>query len=204
MAPGTSGPRDAHTRLVGWAKVALPLGGLALLSSLFLLAGGERRAGPLLPQAQGIAREQRLSMPVHAGVTADGEAVELAASVARPDPRDPRLMEAEGLRLHVVSPGGSDLTLRAPEGRIDTAEGVAALSGGVRLRGTVEGAGRVEVEADGLDFDLRAGRAESAGPVRAAAAMGSIEAGSFVAEGPRIAFGAGVRLVLAPPGDPAE
>ena len=193
---------DAHTRLVGAAKIALPLAGLALLSSLFLLAGGQRPQAPLLPEAQGIAAEQRLSAPVHAGVTEEGEAVELAATVARPDPRDPRLMEAEGIRARVVSPGGSDLTLRAPEGRIDTARGLATLGGGIRLRGTAAGAGRIEVEARDLAFDLRSGRGEGDGPVRAEAAMGTIEAGGFVAEGGRIAFGPGVRIVLSPPAEP--
>ena len=206
VPPVTAGARDAHSRLVGAAKVALPLMGLALLSGLFLLAGGgERPAGERAPEAQGIAAEQRLSAPVHAGVTASGDAVEVSARVARPDPRDPRLMEAEAIRARVVTPGGSDLTLRAPEGRIDTARGLAALAGGIRLEGSAAGSGPIEAEAEGMSFDLRAGRTESAGPVRAQAAMGSIEADTLVAQGSRIAFGGGVRLVLAPPeAEPAD
>lgn len=198
-------PRDAHSRLVAAAKIALPLAGLALLSSLFLLAGDrERPPAPLAPEAQGIAQEQRLSRPVHAGVTARGDAIELAAEVARPDRLDPRRLEAEGLRARLVSPGGSDLTLVAPQGQVDTGTGEAALSGGIRLEGTAEEAGPIEAEAEAIRFDLRAGRAESAGPVRAEAAMGRIEAGAMTAEGDRIEFGEGVRLVLAPPGGSVE
>ena len=205
MAPTTRGPgpgADAHSRLVGLAKVALPLGGLALLSGLFLLAGGgERPAPPLAPEARGVAAEQRLSAPVHAGVTEDGDAVQLSARLARPDPRDPRLMEAQGLRARLATAGGALVELRAPEGRIDTAAGVATLSGGMRLRGSDGETGPIEAEAEGMRFDLRAGRAESTGPVRAHAPMGRLEAGAMAVEGGRVRFSDGVRLVLAPPED---
>lgn len=198
MTPGA----DAHTRLVGAAKFALPLLGLALLSSLFLLAGvGDgREPSGRAPQAEGVAAERRLSDPVHAGVTEGGDAVEISADVARPDPRDPRRMEAEGLRAHVVTPEGSDLSVTAPRGRIDTGAGTAVLSGGIRLDGTAERAGPIRAGADAMSFDLRTGRAEGAGPVTAEAPMGRIEAGSLVARGPHLAFGDGVRLVIAPPG----
>ena len=196
-----NGGADTHTRLVGAAKFALPILGLAALSSLFLLAGigGDRAPSERLPQAEGVAAERRLSAPVHAGVTAGGDAVELAADVARPDRADPRRMEAEGLRAHVVTPGGSDLAVTAPRGRVDTGAGTAALSGGIRVEGVAEGAGPVRAETEAMTFDLRAGRADSEGPVTAEAAMGRIEAGSLAAEGGRFAFGGGVRLVIAPP-----
>ncbi len=200
---------DAHSRLVGLAKVALPMAGLALLSGLFLLAGGgERPQAPLAPLAQGAAREQRLGAPVHAGVTAEGDAIEVSARLARPDPRDPRLMEAQGIRAQVVTARGATLDLAAPEGRIDTAAGVATLSGGIRLAGSGAGPasgsgadggpGPIEAEAPGLRFDLRAGRVESEGPVRARAPMGTLDAGALTAQGDRIEFASGVRLVLAP------
>ena len=198
---GLPGGADAHSRLVGLAKVALPMAGLALLSGLFLLAGGgERPQAPLAPLAQGAAREQRLGAPVHAGVTEDGDAIEISARLARPDPRDPRLMEAQAIRAHVETPRGATLALAAPEGRIDTAAGVATLSGGIRLRGSDvgESPGPIEAEAEGLRFDLRAGRVESEGPVRARAPMGTLEAGAMSVEGDRIEFASGVRLVLAP------
>lgn len=210
---------DAHSRLVGLAKVALPMGGLVLLSSLFLLAGeGGRPAAPLVPEARGIAREQRLSAPVHAGVTEAGDAVEIAADLARPDARDPRLMRAEGIRARVVTARGAVLDLHAASGEIDTGAGVARLSGGLRLRGESartgaasegdgdSGAGPIEAEAEAMRFDLRTGRAESAGPVRASAPLGTIEAGAMTIEGGRIDFSSGVRIVHLPPsrGGPAE
>ena len=196
-----TGGADLHSRLVGTAKFALPLLGLALLSSLFLLAGiGDPAPSERVPQAEGIAAERRLTAPVHAGVTEGGDAVELSADVARPHRGDPRRMEAEGLRAHVVTPGGSDLVVTAPAGRIDTGAGTAALSGGIRLEGTAQGTGPIRAEAEAMAFDLRAGRAESDGPVSAEAAMGRIEAGSMAMDGPDVTFGGGVRLTLAPPG----
>ena len=197
MSPGA----DAHSRLVGAAKLVLPLLGLALLSALFLLPGiGGRPTTDRIPQAQDVAVERRLTAPIHAGVTKAGDAVELAADVARPDPGDPRRMEARGIRAHLVSPGGSDLTLTAPRGRVDTGAGTAALSGGVRVEGVGEGAGPIVAEALGLAFDLRTGIARSDGLVRAEAAMGEIEAGALTVQGTRLEFREGVRLVLAPPG----
>ena len=198
-APGA----DRHSRVVGLAKVALPLGGLGLLSGLFLLAGGgERPSPPLAPQARGVAAEQRLSAPVHAGVTARGDAVELSAAFARPDPLDPRRMEAEDLRARVATARGATLDLRAPEGRVDTAAGRATLAGGLRLRATGGESGPIEAEADGMAFDLRRARAESAGPVRAEAPMGTLEAGAMLVEGDRVEFASGVRLRLARPAAP--
>ena len=196
----TPGGADAHSRLVGLAKVALPMAGLALLSGLFLLAGGdERPQAPLAPAAQGAAREQRLSAPVHAGVTEKGQAIEVAADVARPDPRDPRLMEARGIRARMTTERGAEITLTAPEGRIDTAAGVATLTGGIRVEGADEETGPIEAETRGVRFDLRRGRAESEGPVAARAPMGTLDAGALTVEGDRIEFGGGVRLVLARP-----
>ena len=193
------GGADAHSRLVGLAKVALPMAGLALLSGLFLLAGGDERSqAPLAPAAQGAAREQRLGAPVHAGVTEDGNAIEVSADLARPDPRDPRLMEAQRIRAHVETPRGVEIELHAPQGRIDTAAGVAVLSGGIRLVGSDGETGPIEAETAGVRFDLRTGRAESEGAVGARAPMGALDAGALVVEGDRIAFGGGVRLVLAP------
>ena len=196
MAPAPPGSRaDAHTRLVGAAKLALPLGGLALLSSLFLLAGdGEPPAAPLASEVRGIAREQRLSAPVHAGVTADGDAVEVSARLARPDPHDPRIMKAEAIRARVTRPGGARVDLAAPEGVIDTGAGTATLSGGLSL----EGSGGIAVEAAAVTVYIDAGRVEATGPVRGQAPFGRIEAGTLTVEGDRAEFGSGVRLVYDP------
>jgi lipopolysaccharide export system protein LptC len=195
-----TGGADVHTRLVGAAKFALPLLGLALLSSLFLLAGiGDPAPGERVPQAEGVAAERRLTAPFHAGVTEAGEAVEISADVARPDPADPRRMEGEGLRARVVTPRGSDLVLTAPRGRIDTGAGTAMLSGGIRLEGSAEDADPIRAETQAMRLELHAGRAESEGAVSAEASMGRLEAGSLLVDGPRLEFRDGVRLRLAAP-----
>ena len=200
MSAGPSPGADAHTRIVGLAKIALPLGGLALLSSLFLLAGeDDRPSAPLTPEVRGIAREQRLSAPVHAGVTEAGDAVEISARVARPDPRDPRLLEAEAIRARIVSPEGERIDLGAPEGRIDTVAGVVTLSGGIGI----EGSGGLAAEAEAVTVQLDTGRVEATGPVTGRAPFGALEAGALMARGDHIRLDGGVRLTYRPP-SPAD
>lgn len=79
---------DRHTRLVAWAKIALPLAALAILSTLFLASrppepGGNLPYGDLDPEA--LARQPRIGAPEYAGVTADGTAVSFTAETARPE-----------------------------------------------------------------------------------------------------------------------
>ena len=69
---------DAHTRVVTWLKIALPLAALAILSTLFLLAD---KIDPedALPYAEvdveDLAREPRMTLPSNAGTTSDGAAL---------------------------------------------------------------------------------------------------------------------------------
>ena len=73
---------DAHTRVVTWLKIALPLAALAILSTLFLLAD---KIDPedALPYAEvdveDLAREPRMTLPSYAGTTSDGAALSLTA-----------------------------------------------------------------------------------------------------------------------------
>jgi lipopolysaccharide export system protein LptC len=79
--------RDLHSRIVGWAKVILPLAALGILSTLFLFA---RTIDPedAIPYAEvdveDRIREPRLTAPTYSGVTSDGSAVTFQAVEARP------------------------------------------------------------------------------------------------------------------------
>lgn len=187
-------PADGHTRLVGLAKIALPVAGVALLSGLFLLSGGPEREAIPSAEAEGAAREGRLGAPVHAGVSEGGDAVEVSADVARPRAADPRRIDAERLRARIRTPAGTLIDLRAPRGRIDTRAGIARLEGGLTVATSTGLAARTEA----MTLDLGGGRAVSDGAVEGAATFGDLDAGGLVIEGERARFAEGVRLVFLP------
>jgi lipopolysaccharide export system protein LptC len=126
---------DAHSRVVGWLKVALPLLALAILSTLFLVA---HRIDPdaALPYAEvnveDLAREPRMTAPTYAGTTEDGTALTLSADEARPA-SESGSATAAALRLALVTPDGARTELSATEAQLDEATRQVLLSGGVTL-----------------------------------------------------------------------
>lgn len=204
---------DRHTRLVGWAKIALPLAALALLSTLFLASRPPGIAEPpsgggLDPEA--LAREPRIGAPDYAGVTPDGTAVTFTAEAARagtlPQVTDgtPTIALAGGIaatlpRARFDLPDGQSLWLRAEAGRLDRAAGQAELAGAVQ----VEGSQGWSLSTGRLTADLAAGLLAAPGPVAGSAPFGTIEAGSMQlqrqAGGDHVlSFEGGVKLLYRP------
>lgn len=197
-----------YSRLVGWLKIALPLGAIALLSTLFLFA---RPVDPTrgLPFAEvdveELAREQRISAPFFAGVTEDGAAVSISAATARPGEDG---LTVEEMRGQIDAADGTTVLISAAGGEIDRASSRAAFRGDVRIATS----GGYTVTADAVESALDATLVEAAGPVRAKTPFGQIDAGrmvlAFDAEEQlsRIDFTGGVDLLYEPqrrPRDPA-
>lgn len=200
---------NAYSRLVGAAKLVLPLAGLALLSTLFLLA---RQIDPeaALPYADvdvaELLREQRLTAPSFAGVAEDGSEVLFAAETAVPAP-DGQGGRATAPRLDLVAPDGRRTTVIAEEGRIDPSAQRLELDGAVRITAP----GDYLVESARVLAALDRSSIESPGPVVATGPQGRIEAGSFLftrdaADTPEVlVFKSGVKLLYRPGSDrPAE
>lgn len=196
---------DAHTRVVGWLKVALPLIALALLATLFLLAD---RIDPddALPYAEvdveARAREPRMTAPTYAGTTSDGAALTLAADEARPA-AEGTSARAQGLRLQLDTPDGSRTELLAPSAVMDQTQREIVLSGGVVVTTSTGYLLQTAEIAAKLD---RSGL-ESRAPVSATGPAGEIEAGSMslgqdnqTAGAYVLVFKDGVRLVYRPGG----
>jgi lipopolysaccharide export system protein LptC len=126
---------DAHTRVVTWLKIALPLAALAILSTLFLLAD---KIDPedALPYAEvdveDLAREPRMTLPSYAGTTSDGAALSLTAEAAMPGSAD-KPAEALKVRLELVTPDGATTQLTAASAIMDPGGRMIVLSGGVTL-----------------------------------------------------------------------
>lgn len=128
--------RDRYSRFVAWVKVLLPLAALGLLSTIFMFAG---QVDPTqsIPYAElnveEIAREQRLSAPYFSGVTNDGAAVAISASVARQAKGVENGIEVEEIEARFDMQTGVDVRVHAPIGLIDNGTQIARLDGGARL-----------------------------------------------------------------------
>lgn len=196
---------DAHTRVVGWLKVALPLIALALLSTLFLLAD---RIDPedALPYAEvdveGLAREPRMTAPTYAGTTEDGAALTLTADEARPAAEGAQA-EAQGLQLDLLTPDGARTNLRAATAVMDDTARELVLSGGV----TIVTSTGYRLETAELAAKLDRSGLESRAPVTATGPAGDISAAQVTLRQDNqtpgaylLVFNGGVRLVYRPGG----
>ncbi len=190
-----SGP-DLHSRVVGVAKIILPLAALAALSSMFLFA---RVIDPeaAIPYADvdvaAYARDPRLTRPTYAGTTRDGAALTLTATEARP---------AEG----GAAATGVALTLRPADGpatvvtaaRAALGDGAVALSGGVRIATAAGWAVMADTLTAALDrTEMTAGPVTATGPagrLRADAMRLTRRDGAEVVD-----FTGGVRVLYQPP-----
>lgn len=197
-------PFRRRTRAIAWAKVLLPLGALALLSTMFLLAREPGEPGEIpFARIEEIARDARIDRPRLAGVAPDGTTVALSAERLIPLRGRADMYALDAPRLDTGGPGGST-SLSARTGEVDGPAQRLRLTGGVR----VEGQAGLVVEAPEASADLAAGTAE-AGPVTARAAFGEIEAGRMRLTRPdgksaQLVFNEGVRLLYLPQDPSAE
>lgn len=193
---------DRHSTLVVWAKTLLPLGAIALMSTLFLIARPRTVEDPSIPfvDLDALARDEQVSAPSFSGVADDGSIVAITARSARPGPENAlTLQDVQGT---VVAPGGRRITFAAGDGLLETEAASARFAGPV----TMDTTGGYRIAAGTLLVDLDAGRLEAEGPVTARAPYGDLTAGRLVAETPegggaRVIFQDGVRLIYWPQPD---
>ncbi len=166
--------RDLHSRLVTWAKILLPLAALGLLSTLFLFA---RAIDPedAIPYAtvdiEDRIREPRMTAPTYSGVTADGAALTVQATEARPGSAD-GAATAQALTARLETPDGALTDLVAASGALDDAAGVLSLMGDVRM---TTSSGYI-VESQAMTAMLDRTGVTSPGDVTVTAPMGTINA----------------------------
>lgn len=135
MPPNRLKPRrrDAHSRFIGLLKLVLPLAALAVLSSLFLVA---RTINPedAIPYAEvDVAdrlREPRMTLPVYATVTQNGDALKFTATEARPNNQG-EPSTATNVVGELISPSGKRTDLVAQNGTFDSAKDSVYFEGDV-------------------------------------------------------------------------
>lgn len=190
-----SGP-DLHSRVVGMAKIVLPLVALAALSSLFLFA---RVIDPdaAIPYADvdvaDYARDPRLTAPTYAGTTQDGAMLTLTADEARPVEGG---ATAAGVRLTLLREGGGETEVTATGAALSATH--LDLTGGVEVT-TPSG---FVVTTDVLQAALD--RTEmTTGPVTATGPLGTLTAAAMRLDrrdGAEVLdFTGGVSVVYQPP-----
>lgn len=195
---------NAYSRFVAWAKIVLPLAGLALLATMFLIA---RQIDPdaAIPNAEvdvrQYAREARVGGPRFSSVTEDGTVVAATADIARPDPATPGRITAEGVDAQFDVPDGSTVHAAANEGAFGGAAGRLDLAGEVVIT-TSSG---YRILSDAMTATLGFTEIRSDGPVTAVGPPGRIDAGSMAVtqseDDPSdylLVFNDGVKLVYRP------
>ncbi|MGY6697825.1 MAG: hypothetical protein ACXIUW_17610 [Roseinatronobacter sp.] len=190
------------------ARLVLPLGAVALLSTIFLLPQtiDPQRAVELAEiDVTEITREPRVGAARFAGVTQDDTAVTIRArtvrssgELAQTGPIVLSLKEPEGtLRF----PAGRIAQFQGNEGRIDQPAGLLRLQGGVRLE-TSDG---YVLSMPELQSDLGQTHVEGQGGVSGIAPSGEISSDTVKLtridgrdEGYLLAFRGNVRLIYLP------
>ena len=127
---------NTYSRFVATVKVLLPLAALALLSTMFLLS---RKVDPTasIPLArvdvERMVREQSISAPTYATVSANGTAISITADRVVPEAGGNNQALAEALVARFEYPDGTVTDVRSDGGRMSTTEGWAVLEGNVVL-----------------------------------------------------------------------
>ena len=111
--------QDAWSRAVRYAKVLMPLGALAILSTLFLLS---RKIDSVvdLTQFDPEAMEQTLASPRFAGVTDDGSEFTISARAANPIAGKDMEIRVDAVEIGFDLPDGSSVSASAPFALVDT------------------------------------------------------------------------------------
>ena len=184
---------DRHSRLVGRAKVVLPLAALALLSSLVLFS--EEPSPEVAATGTG---ERRIGSPDFAAVTEEGARVSVTARMARPEEGG---ISAEGLAARIDAAGEVDgeggrwATLAGRTGRLDEAQTVLALTDG-----TLATSDGYEVDAADMDLWLDEARVTGRGDVVGRAPGTRVTALEVEMDEDVLTFTGRVRLVYRPEG----
>ena len=196
---------NLHSQTVTGLKIVLPLLGLAILSTLFLISTSTSPDDPV-PYAdvdiKVLLREPRLTGPSYAGMTADGAALTLSAREALPGVPGTDLGGlARDLSGSLETPDGVMTTVTAGEARLDLAGQQVHLSGGVHL--TMSSGYALSFETGSVALEQT--HITASGGITATGPMGSLTAASVdigpAEDDPKsylTVFKGGVRLLYQP------
>lgn len=196
---------DRYSRSILVLKLALPLGALGLLSTLFLVSRDidpSRAISNAAVDVTELAREPRISGANYAGVTDDGAALTIRAATARADPDGQLRLTMTDMNATLETPDGQTTEIRAGLGRLDRGAGQVMWERDVQITAPHGYA----LQTDQLSGLLDNTRLWSDGDLRVAGPVGQITAGQFSlelaangADGYVMLFSGGVKLVYTAP-----
>lgn len=194
----------AHSRMVAWLKVAMPLLALFILAALFILP---RQIDPsqAIPHAEvdveALARDPRVSTANYATVTEDGATLNVTAETLRTDPELETRMAATRLDVEIETPDGARTGIRADEGVLDRVSGLLTLRGEIAMHNSQGYDIRTEEVVAALDRT----RLTAGAPVSARGPAGTLDAGGLELRRQEdgsyvLVFNDGVKLIYTPDG----
>lgn len=192
---------NLHSRIVGWAKIILPLCALALLSTLFLVARNPPDQSEIpFAEIEEMARDQRITAPKFSGLTNDGAIMIISARSAQPDITRPDTVIIDTLTFRMENPDGSTLAVAATSGELDGRARIARFLGLARM----ETSSGFQMETNGLIAELDTGIVTTDGLLEIHAPFGELTAGKVTFKvssdqtGQQMLFTDGVRLIYRP------
>ncbi len=195
----------AHSRLVAWLKILLPLAALALLSTLFMLARPPTQPGQAPFGQDGVrsgAAEEVVRQPVYTGRTADGAALAVRAAEVRPGGSGDGPVTALTVEAELQTSGGGWIWLEAGRATWTQEGGALVFEDGVEIESS---AGYALVTAR-MVVTVESYAADTEGTVEGRAPAGTIRADRLqvqAADSPgqaRLLFTGRVKLVYQPGG----
>ncbi len=201
---GVAGNSDGYSRAVNWLKVALPLVGLVMLSTLFLVARETRLAQREMP-SEAFSPDgtvETVTKPDYSGLTRDGSQVTVIAEKAWPKAQTSDQFEGVQVRARFDMPDGERAEVRAETGTLMPGEDLLELRGDVVM--TTQSGWTVESEM--IDAQLDWTRLTSPTDVKITEGpIGTLDAGHMVVTRDTAAgadylmeFDGGVHLVYHP------
>lgn len=126
---------DGYSRAVSWLKVVLPIVGLGILSTLFLVARETRVEQRQFPP-EATAPDggfETVREPAYSGVTGDGAAVSILAENAWPAADESGEFEGTGILARFEMANGDETDIRAEAGTLMPGTDMLSLRGDVRV-----------------------------------------------------------------------
>ncbi len=196
-----------YSRLIAWLKILLPLGALALLSTIFLYSRGTDPIAtiPMLTGGADPTQTEQVGSPFYAGTTENGQGLTLAARQARFSDSENSGMIADDLRAVIDVSDGSRIVIDATLGQIEDGDRLL-LRDGV----TLESTSGYTIRTQGLDAEIERIAIESTSEVEADGPGLTLSAGKLRVEEVestqdiQFLFTDGVKLIYIPQQDGAE
>ncbi len=196
-----------YSRLIAWLKILLPLGALALLSTIFLYSRGPDPIAtiPVLTGGADPTLTEQIGSPFYAGTTENGQGLTLAARQARFSDPDNSGLIADDLRAVIDIRDGNRIVIDATVGQMDEGDRLRLRDGVV-----LDSSSGYTVRTDGLDAEIDRVAIESTSDVEAVGPGLTLSAGKLRVEENattqdiQLLFTDGVKLIYIPQQDGAE